>query len=85
MPDELTQLCAREFARHIDDLFGKYRIETFSDGPDWVEAPVVGLFYRAGDEVAAAALACGQTNNFAKLPEQLVVARIDLLYDRFPI
>jgi len=47
MPDELTQLCAREFARHIDDLFGKYRIETFSDGPDWVEAPVVGLFHRA--------------------------------------
>jgi hypothetical protein len=37
MPDELAQLCAREFARHIDELFGKYRIETFSDGPDWVE------------------------------------------------
>ena len=43
MPDELTQLGAREFARHIDELFGKYRIETFSDGPDWVETPVVGL------------------------------------------
>jgi hypothetical protein len=56
MPDELTQLCAREFARHIDDLFGKYRIETSSDGPDWVETPVVGLFHRIGDEAAAAAL-----------------------------
>jgi len=56
MPDELTQLGAREFARHIDELFGKYRIETFSDGPDWVETPVVALFHRAGDEAAAAAL-----------------------------
>jgi len=56
MPDELTQLCAREFARHIDELFEKYRIETYSDGPDWVKTPIVGLFHRVGDEAAAAAL-----------------------------
>src|SRR5262249_31788730 len=30
--------------------------ETYSDGPDWVKTPIVGLFHRAGDEAAAAAL-----------------------------
>src|SRR5262249_31340667 len=57
MPDELTQLCAREFAHHIDRLFGKYRIETYSLGEDSVRTPVVGLFPRVGDAAAAAALA----------------------------
>src|SRR5262245_8256924 len=56
MPNELTQLCAREFAHHVDKLFGKFRIETYSPGEDWVEHPVVGLFRQAGDEIAAAAL-----------------------------
>jgi hypothetical protein len=56
MPDELSQLSAREFAHHVDQLFGKYRIETYSLGPEWIETPVVGLFHRVGDEAAAAAL-----------------------------
>jgi len=55
--DDLTKLCADEFSVHIDQLYSTKRIETFSDGPDWVEASVVGLFHRVGDEIAAAALA----------------------------
>jgi len=56
MNDDLRQLCASEFAVHIDELYSARRIETFSDGPDWIEAPVVGLFHPIGDEGAAAAL-----------------------------
>jgi len=41
MNDDLRQLCASEFAVHIDELYSARRIETFSDGPDWIEAPVV--------------------------------------------
>jgi|SRR6516225_3921457 len=44
MHDDLKALCATEFADHIDELFGKYRIETYSDGPDWVKTPIVGRF-----------------------------------------
>jgi hypothetical protein len=32
MHDNLSRLGAREFARHIDELYSKGRIETFSDG-----------------------------------------------------
>jgi len=46
--DDLTKLCADEFSVHIDQLYSTKRIETFSDGPDWVEASVVGLFHRLG-------------------------------------
>jgi len=56
VPDDLTQLCAREFARHIDELLQKNRIETYSPGEEWVETPVVGLFHRLQDEAAMAAL-----------------------------
>jgi hypothetical protein len=56
MHDDLRTFCATEFARHIDQLFGKYRIETYSPGEDWVEHPAVGLFRHVGDEAAAAAL-----------------------------
>jgi hypothetical protein len=56
MSDDLSQLCAREFARHVDTLFGKCRIETYSRGEEWVEVPVVGLFHHVRDEDAAAAL-----------------------------
>jgi hypothetical protein len=56
MRDDLSQLCATEFARHVDALFQKIRIETYSGGWEWVKTPVVGLFYRVWDEAAAAAL-----------------------------
>jgi hypothetical protein len=54
--DDLTKLCASEFAVHIDELYSARRIETFSDGPDWIEVPVVGLFHKVGDAIAVAAL-----------------------------
>jgi len=54
--DDLTKLCAVEFARHIDHLLTKIRIETYSRGLEWTQEPVVGLFHRVGDEGAAAAL-----------------------------
>ena len=54
--DRLRKLCAAEFALHVNELYSKARIETFSGGPAWVEVPVVGLFHPIGDEDAAAAL-----------------------------
>jgi hypothetical protein len=56
MNDDLRQLCASEFAVCIDEMYSARRVETFSDGPDWIEVPVVGLFHKVGDEIAAAAL-----------------------------
>jgi len=53
---DLTQLCADEFALHVNELFQKIRIETYSRGPEWVEAPIVGLFHQVWDEPAATAL-----------------------------
>jgi hypothetical protein len=56
MHDDLSQLCANEFALHINQLYAKARIETFSGGPEWVEEPIVGLFRPIWDETAATAL-----------------------------
>jgi len=53
---DLTKLCADEFALHVNELFQKIRIETYSRGSEWVEAPVVGLFHQVWDEPAATAL-----------------------------
>jgi hypothetical protein len=53
---DLTKLCADEFALYVNELFQKIRIETYSRGSEWVEAPVVGLFHPIWDEDAAAAL-----------------------------
>jgi hypothetical protein len=56
MHDDLQQRCEQAFADGVDELFRKYRIETYSRGSEWMEEPVVGLFYRAADELAATAL-----------------------------
>ena len=53
---DLTKLCADEFALHVNELFQKIRIETYSRGAEWVEAPIVGLFHPIWDEAASAAL-----------------------------
>ena len=54
--DDLTKLCADAFALHVNELYSKARIETFASGPEWVEAPLIGLFYQIWDEPAATAL-----------------------------
>jgi len=56
MHDNLTKLCADEFALHVNELYSKARIETFAGGLEWVEAPVIGLFHQIWDEPAATAL-----------------------------
>jgi len=56
MPDDLSQISTNLFAHCIEVLFHNNQIETFSPGEGWVEESVTGLFCRAEDEVAAAAL-----------------------------
>jgi hypothetical protein len=48
MYDDLVLVrCADAFARHVDELYLKDRIETHG-GPDWTEEPVTGLFHQGG-------------------------------------
>jgi hypothetical protein len=56
MHDGLREHCEQAFVDFVDELFRKYRIETYSRGSDWIEEPVIGLFYRTGDEAAATTL-----------------------------
>src|SRR5262249_3963904 len=56
MHRDLQQRCEQAFVDCVDELFRKYRIETYSRGSEWVKEPVVGLFYRALDAAAAATL-----------------------------
>src|SRR5262249_9762819 len=49
-------LCAEKFAAGVDHLYEIGCIKNENPGPEWVQAPVTGMYCRRGDKFAAEVL-----------------------------